>query len=69
MSAESHFAAHREGIERVVERLLEKEQITGAEFVAVFEGREYNESSEEVNGSLQDNKADVNAAEAETTNK
>ena len=36
--------ANREAIERVVARLLEKEQITGAEFEAVFEGREYVEA-------------------------
>ncbi len=38
--------ANREGIERVVARLLEKEQITGAEFEAVFEGREYVEAND-----------------------
>ena len=38
--------ANREGIERVVSRLLEKEQITGAEFEAVFEGREYVEAND-----------------------
>lgn len=38
--------ANREAIERVVARLLEKEQITGAEFEAVFEGREYVEAND-----------------------
>ena len=39
--------ANRDAIERVVARLLEKEQITGAEFAAVFEGREYVEPTDE----------------------
>lgn len=38
--------ANRDAIERVTARLLEKEQITGAEFEAMFEGREYVESSD-----------------------
>lgn len=43
--------ANREAIERVVARLLEKEQITGAEFEAVFEGREYVEAPASENAS------------------
>ena len=38
--------ANRDAIERVVARLLEKEQITGAEFEAVFEGRGFVEADD-----------------------